>query len=443
MLQKSQPTSISESRLKDEMDDCLRQLFPLCRSLTGEANRQTLRALSRIAPITIHEVPSGKSVYDWVIPDEWNIRDAWIADTSGRRLVDFRSSNLHVVGYSEPTNTRLDWEQLKPHLHIHPNLPEAIPYRTTYYRRDWGFCLTHAQYVELEIAQGPFDVVIDADLKPGALTYGEILLPGESKQEILISCYICHPSMANDSLSGVILTAFLARHLARRPSLHYSYRIVFVPETLGAIAYCAANEQAMKDIDVGLVITTAGGPGKFGYKQSWDIRHPINRMVEGVFREAGEEFIAYPFDIHGSDERQYSSQGFRINCTTISKDRYYEYPEYHSSLDNLDFVTADQLEKSFGIYARLIEKLEARSIYRSTVPKGEVMLSRHNLYPTTGGAMRHHLGGRSELDLILWILFLSDGRQSTQDIAIFLGINKEEVEHITEKLVQVGAIVHV
>ncbi|MFA7342865.1 MAG: DUF4910 domain-containing protein [Terrimicrobiaceae bacterium] len=431
------------SELKDDLDACLRQLFPLCRSLTGEANRQTLLALKSIAPVTLHEVPTGKAVYDWVIPDEWNIRDAWIADSAGRRVVDFQSSNLHLVGYSEPVNLRLNWEQIRPRLHIHPDLPEAIPYRTTYYRRDWGFCLTHAQYAELEEMQGPFEVVIDADLEPGSLTYGEILLPGESTKEILISCYICHPSMANDSLSGVVLAAFLARHLAGRGHLRYSYRIVFVPETLGAIAYCAENEQAMKNIDVGLVITTAGGPGRFGYKQSWNSAHPINRMVEEVFREAGEDFITYPFDIHGSDERQYSSQGFRINCTTISKDRYYEYPEYHSSLDNLDFVTADHLEKSFSLYVRLIDKLEARRIHRSLIPNGEAMLSRRDLYPTLGGAQRPQLGGRSELDLILWVLFLSDGRQSTQDIAGFLGIAVEEIDLITGKLVQAGTLAHV
>ena len=429
--------------LKDELDACLRRLFPLCRSLTGEANRQTLHILNEIAPLTIHEVPTGTAVYDWMVPDEWNIRDAWISGPQGHRIVDFQSSNLHVVGYSEPVEVDCDWAHLKPHLHIHPNLPEAIPYRTSYYQRDWGFCVTHAQYAELERAQGSFHVVIDSDLKPGSLTYGEILLPGQSTQEILISCYLCHPSMANDSLSGVLLAAFLARHLAGRERLHYSYRIVFVPETLGAIAYCAQNEPAMKNIDLALVITTAGGPGKFGYKQSWNIAHPINRLVEEVFRESGEDFITYPFDVHGSDERQYSSQGFRINCATISKDRYYEYPEYHSSLDNLDFVTAGQLEESFDLYLRLIDKLESRRVYRNRIPHCEAMLSKRALYPTTGGAQRPELNGRSELDLMLWILFLSDGRQSTADIASTLGIEVKDVESIVEKLIEKEVLEHV
>lgn len=431
------------NELKDEIEATLRRLFPLCRSLTGEANRETLRFLREIAPITLHEVPSGTHVYDWVIPDEWNIRDAWISDSEGRRIVDFQQSNLHVVGYSVPVALQLDWPELAPHLHIHNENPHAIPYRTSYYRRDWGFCITHAQRAEIERMDGPFEVVIDADLKPGSLTYGECLVSGRSSQEILISCYICHPSMANDSLSGVILAAFLARYLSSRENLKYSYRIVFVPETLGAIAYCAANEEAMRKIDIGLVVTTAGGPGKFGYKQSRDPGHPINRLVEEVFYEAGEDFLTYPFDIHGSDERQYSSQGFRINCTTISKDRYYEYPQYHTSLDNLDLVTAAQLEKSFRLYVRLIEKLEARDIYRNLVPNGEAMLSRHQLYPSSGGAQRPEAGGRSELDLILWILYYSDGRQATGDIARTLGVPVEVVDELSAKLAKNGILAHV
>jgi aminopeptidase-like protein/spore coat polysaccharide biosynthesis protein SpsF (cytidylyltransferase family) len=346
-----------------EFDQYLQRLFPLCRSITGDPNRETLRVLQELIPLVIHEVPSGTAVYDWTIPDEWNIRDAWIADVSGRRMVDFRASNLHVVSYSEPVNAVMDWAELQPRLHRHPELADAIPYRTSYYRRDWGFCVTHAQYAELERQRGPFTVVIDSELKPGALSYGEYLVPGRSTEEILLSCYICHPSMANDSLSGVLLTAFLARHIAGLKNRHWSYRIVFVPETIGAIAYCAGNEAAMKRIDTGLVITTVGGPGKFGYKQSFDPSHPINAMIEDVLAETGTEFITYPFDIHGSDERQYSSQGFRINAATICRDRYYEYPYYHSSLDDLSFVTAKQIAETLEVYVRLIDKLEARRLF--------------------------------------------------------------------------------
>lgn len=429
--------------LASEFDVYLRRLFPICRSLTGDGNRKTLGILNEIAPLTRHEVPSGTAVYDWVVPDEWNIRDAWIASSGGRRVVDFAHCNLQVMSYSEPVNSRLDWRRLRSHLHVHPRLPEAIPYRTSYYRRDWGFCLTHAQYAELEQLGGTFEVVIDSSLKPGSLTYGECLLPGRSTREILLSCYICHPSMANDSLSGVLATAFLARYLASLKHRQWTYRIAFVPETLGAIAYCSANEAAMRQIDTGLVITTVGGPGKLGYKQSWDPRHPINRVIEAVLREAGHEFITYPFDIHGSDERQYSSQGFRINCATLCKDRYYEYPEYHSSADDLEFVTGAQIARSFELYCRVIDRLEQSRILRNRIPNCEVMLSRHDLYPATGGAQRPELGGRSELDLILWLLFLCDGRKPLEDIAADLGVDVRKLDPIVERLVHKGVLAHV
>jgi aminopeptidase-like protein/spore coat polysaccharide biosynthesis protein SpsF (cytidylyltransferase family) len=424
----------------DELDAYLRRLFPLCRSITGNANRETLRTLQELIPLAIHEVPSGTAVYDWTIPDEWNIRDAWIADASGRRIVDFGASNLHVVSYSEPVNAVMDWAELQSRLHRHPQLADAIPYRTSYYKRDWGFCVTHAQFAELEKLSGPFTVVIDSELKAGSLSYGEYLVPGRSPREVLLSCYICHPSMANDSLSGVLLTAFLARHIAALENRQWSYRIVFVPETIGAIACCARNEEAMKRIDLGLVITTVGGPGKFGYKQSFDPAHPINAMIEDVLAETGTEFITYPFDIHGSDERQYSSQGFRINAATICRDRYYEYPYYHSSLDDLSFVTAKQIAETLAVYVRLIDKLEARRIYRNRIPHCEVMLSRHDLYPATGGAQRPELGGRSELDLILWLLFLCDGKLDIDHIAARLQVPPAELVPIADRLVVKGAL---
>lgn len=423
-----------------ELDHYLRRLFPLCRSITGEPNRETLRILQEIIPLTIHEVPTGKTVYDWTIPDEWTIRDAWIADANGHRLVDFQASNLHVVSYSEPVDAVMNWEELQPRIHKHPDLPEAIPYRTSYYKRDWGFCVTHAQYAELKKQQGELTVVIDSELKPGSLSYGEILIPGQSSQEILLSCYICHPSMANDSLSGVLLTAFLARYIAELKERHWSYRIVFVPETIGAIAYCALNETAMKQIDMGFVITTVGGPGKFGYKKSFDSTHPVNAMIESVLTESGVDFITYPFDIHGSDERQYSSQGFRINVATICRDRYYEYPHYHSSLDDLKFVTPQQIEETLEHYVRLIDKLEARRVYRNRIPYGEVMLSRHNLYPTIGGKQLPVFGGKTELDLILWLLFLCDGKLDIDYIAKCLGASVEILSCLADSLVDKGVL---
>jgi aminopeptidase-like protein/spore coat polysaccharide biosynthesis protein SpsF (cytidylyltransferase family) len=425
------------------IDAYLNRLFPLCRSITGEPNRQTLRILQEIIPLTIHEVPTGTEVYDWVIPDEWTIRDAWIADAGGKRIVDFRENNLHLVSYSIPVNAQMAWPDLAPHIHRHPDLSEAIPYRTSYYKRDWGFSVTQAQYEELSTTLGPLSVVIDSELKPGSLTYGEYLIPGRSKKEILLSCYICHPSMANDSLSGVLLTAFLAQHISTIKDRNWSYRVVFVPETIGAIAYCSLNEAAMKRIDVGLVITTVGGPGKFGYKQSWDSSHFINALIERVLGDATGEYITYPFDIHGSDERQYSSLGFRINTATVSKDRYYEYAYYHCSLDNLCFVRAEQIFEALNVYKRIIGDIEALQIYRNSSPQCEVMLSTHGLYPKQGGALKPELGGRSELDIILWLLFLCDGHQPIQNIANRLAVDISDLLIVVNKLVQNNLLVEV
>lgn len=425
----------------EEVDYYLKTLFPITRSITGNGNRETLEILQKIVSFEIKEYSSNLPVYDWVIPDEWKINDAWIKDSNGNKLIDFKKSNIHIVSYSEPLNKSMLFEELKNHLYFDQDFPEAIPYRTSYYKRDWGFCVNQSQYKLLSESEGYLEVVIDSEFNSqGSLSIGEMLIPGESKKEILISTYFCHPSLANDNLSGLIMTTFLARELANRKKLKFSYRVVWVPETIGSIAYCAMNEKAMKKIDMGLVITTVGGPGIFSYKQSWQPQHPINRMIEEVFNEAEKEFIQYPFDVHGSDERQYSSQGFRINIATIAKDKYYDYPEYHTSLDNLSLVNGSQILKTFELYVQLIDKFEARCVYKNTVLNCEVMLSRRGLYPAQGGSQRPELEGKSELDLILWILFLSDGEKSTTDIAIEIGIKESIIINLCKNLEMKGVI---
>lgn len=425
-----------------QLQQTLERLMPLCRSLTGEPNRETLRVLAEIAPITLHEVPSGTPVLDWVVPDEWAIRGAWIADAEGRRLVDFADHNLHVVSYSTPVNAPMHWAELAPHVHTHPTLPEAIPYRTSYYRRDWGFCVTHAQQAALAAAAGPLQVCIDSTLQPGSLSYGELLLPGQRSEQILLSAYICHPSMANDSLSGAVLLAWLAKWLAAQPDRQYSYRFVWVPETIGAVAWLARNAEAARQIHMGLVVTTCGGPGPLSTKQSWDAKHPINRLVHEVLTARGRPFKTYPFDIHGSDERQYSSPGFRINMASVHKDRYYEYAQYHSSADDLGFVNGAQLAEALQVHQQLIERLEQREVYRRTQPGGEVMLSKHDLYPKQGGQQRPELGGRSELDLILWLLWHADGRQSLCDIAHALDVDINLLRPLALRLCEAGVLQH-
>ena len=428
---------ISQSeQLVGEIDNYLKRLFPITRSITGEGNRETLRILQEIAPLEIKKYSSGAEVYDWTIPDEWTVKGAWIKDADGNKLVDFEQSNIHLVSYSEPIHRKITFEELKKHLHTHPDLSDAIPYRTTYYKRDWGFSVTHKQYSILENVTGLLEVKVDSSFNcNGSLTIGELLIPGTSKEEILISTYICHPSLANDNLSGMIMTAFLARELKQKKNLTRSYRIVWVPETIGAIVYCAMNEDKIGNIKSGLVVTTVGGPGQFGYKQSYNTDHSINLIIEEVLDSEGIAYKTYPFDIHGSDERQYSSQGFRINMASIHKDRYYEYPYYHTSLDNLDFVKPEQIEKSLQLHLKVLDKINQESVYKSIHQYGEVMLSKHNLYPKAGGGQLPQNRNTSDLDLILWLLWLCDGSVGVNQISRKLNITVKEVDDLAKVLI--------
>jgi len=444
-------------RLALEAGELLQRLFPLCRSLTGEGVRQTLQELRSVAAFDIDEIPSGTRCYDWEVPDEWSIREAYIATVSGERLIDFRRNNLHVVGYSTPVDAEMSFAELDPHLHTLPSLPNAIPYRTSYYRRDWGFCLTHEAYQRLD-RSGRYRVRIDSTLAPGALTYGEARLPGRSGREFLISTYCCHPSLANDNLSGVVLWTLLLRELQSRPTWH-GYRFVIVPETIGAIAYLHRNEAAMRGVEAGLVVTTVAGPGRFGFKQSFLGDHLIDRAVRRTYAEVGAEPLVYPFDINGSDERQYSSPYFRIPMATICKDKYYEYPYYHTSLDDLTFVRPENLIETLKLYLRTIGQLEADRTYRSTVPHSEPMLGKRGLYPQTGGSIRQTAVDResapgereygasertiargNELDAMRWVMFWGDGKTSLLDIAERTGLPVGQLAEVAETLVQHGLL---
>ncbi|KPA14213.1 peptidase M28 [Candidatus Magnetomorum sp. HK-1] len=417
-----------------QIDNYLKKIFPITRSLTGKGNRETLKILQEIIPLSIIEYPTGQAVYDWIIPKEWKIKDAWIKDSSGKKIIDFKNSNLHVVSYSIPIHQTLSFAELEPHLHYREDIPDAIPYRTSYYKDNWGFCLSFKQFKSFFDSDDNYEVMIDSDFIEGSLSIGELVIEGKSKTEYLLSTYICHPSLANDNLSGIVTTAFIAKELLSiQDQLEYSYRIVFAPETIGSIAYCANNELHMKRIKAGLVLTTCGGPGSFGYKQSWDINHEINAMIEDVFNDNQINYKAYPFDIRGSDERQYSSPGFRINCVTLTKSKYYEYPFYHTSLDNLDFVTASQIQESLDLYLQLIGKMDKNLVYQNSVPNCEVMLSKHGLYPETGGAFKPD-SNLSVSDILLWILFYCDGKMSLYEISKRLKISLDVVFKEAKKL---------
>ena len=428
-------------KLKEQLDIYLKKLFPITRSITGEGNRETLKILQEIIPLQILEFPTGQKVFDWTIPKEWKIRDGWIKNSRGEKIVDFQKSNLHVVSYSKPIHFRGRLSEFRDKIHYLEHLPDAIPYRTSYYNEDWGFCISYNDFQKYFSENEEYELYIDSELFDGSLSIGELRISGKSEKEYLISSYICHPSMANDSLSGVLVTAFLAKYLLEnREKLEHSYRILFVPETIGAITYLANFQKEMEKIDNGLVITTCGGTGKFGYKQSWEKENFINQLIEDTFRESGiEDFLIYPFDVHGSDERQYSSQGFRINCATITKDKYYEYPYYHTSLDNLDFVLAENLEKSLELYKKVVMKMDKNIVYRNRYPYGEVMLSKHDLYPKTGGAI---LPGSSvsALEIILNILFYADGECDLFEISKKIGADIELVYREAKTLEEKGIL---
>lgn len=449
-------SSIDWKALTLEANDLLRRLFPVCRSITGAGLRQTLNLLREITNFQLYEVPSGTACYDWIIPSEWAVRDAYVADSTGHRLIDFQQNNVHLVNYSVPFEGTLTFNELAPHLHTLPDLPFAIPYRTTYYNQAWGFCMPHEQFQKLD-QKAKYHVVVDTTLTPGALTYGEIILPGSSGKEFLISTYVCHPSLANDNLSGVVLWTMLLRELSRHARYH-SYRFVIAPETIGALAYIAEHEDAVRALTGGLVVTTVAGPGCFGYKRTFRGDAIIDRSVRLTFRELGLEFTEYPFDVNGSDERQYSSPGLRVPVGTICKDKYYEYPFYHTSLDNLEFISAENLVESLKVYMLAIEKLEQNRIYRSHNPVGEPMLGKRGLYPGTGGSIKQKAADSSkhgdrryavnagniifgnELDAIRWVLFYADGQTALLDVAERTGLPMSQLYAVAGKLAAGGLL---
>ena len=425
-----------------DADGLFRSLFPICRSITGDGTRQTLMLLRELAEFQVHEVPSGTRCYDWTVPEEWNVQDAFVADSSNKRLIDFRKNNLHLVNYSIPFSGTLSFDELVPHLHTLPELPTAIPYRTTYYNRDWGFCLSQEQFQKLD-RQARYQVVVDASLQPGHLTYGEALLPGRSGQEYLITTYLCHPSLANDNLSGIVLWTLLLREM-RSLTLRHSYRFVIAPETIGALVYISRNEAAVKALAGGFVVTTVAGPGRIGYKPTWQGDSVIDRIVRLAFRNLGLEYIEYPFDASGSDERQYSTPGLRIPMGTICKDKYFEYDYYHTSLDDLSFIRPEALVETLKAYLHVIAAIEDNQIYRSLNPIGEPMLGKRGLYPKTGGALRQKAGRTAadfnELDAFRWVLFYADGRTSLLEVAERTGLSIRVLAAAAEKLVAGGLL---
>ncbi len=412
----------------------IEELYPLCRSITGQGVRDTLAAVAARIPLERHEVPSGTTVFDWKVPPEWNIRDAYVAGPGGERVVDFRDSNLHVVSYSIPVHERLSLDELRPHLHTLPDHPDWIPYRTSYYRQDWGFCLRHRDLLALE--EGEYEVVIDSTLKEdGGLDYGELYIPGRVRDEILISTHICHPAMCNDNLSGIACLTALAQRLAEA-DLRYSYRLLFIPATIGAITWLARNRGRVAGIRHGLVLAGVGDRGPATYKRSRRGDAEIDRAMIQALRETSPGHVVLDFSPYGYDERQFCSPGFNLPVGRFSRSEYATYPEYHTSADNLEFISPDALSRSLSTLMRVLEILEGNRRLENRLPHCEPQLGKRGLYDDFTGA-----ADPAQVRLaILWVLNLSDGAHSLLDIAQRSGLPFDSILSASEALERAGLI---
>ena len=411
-----------------EMFSFVRRAYPIPRSLTGDGVRETLRLLGEEIPLEVHEVASGTSVLDWTVPKEWNVREAWIKDPEGRKVVDFEHHTLHLLGYSVPVHESMDLAELQGYLFSVPEQPDVIPYRTSYYREAWGFCLPHRQRESLPA--GRYEVFIDATLEAGSLTYGEAFLPGATDQEVLISAHVCHPSLANDNLSGLAVARSLARRLEPLKR-RFGYRFLFMPGTIGAISWLARNEDRIRRIAHGLVAANLGDGGKFHYKRSRRGEATIDRAVEQVLAERGEEFAVDDFVPFGYDERQFCSPGFDLPVGSLTRTPYGRYREYHTSSDNLELVRPEYLAESLRTYLEVFEVLEGEGRYRNLSPRGEPQLGRRGLYRALGGE-----GSRDREMALLWVLNLSDGDHSLLDVARRSGLPFQAVRAAADALVE-------
>jgi aminopeptidase-like protein len=394
----------------EELYKLVAELYPICRSITGDGVRRTLEVVDREVGLVVHEVPTGTAVLDWTVPREWNVRDAWVAGADGRRVIDFRASNLHLLGYSVPVRATMPLAELKRHLFTIPEHPDWIPYRTSYYAERWGFCAS--QRLVDSLPEGDYEVCVDATLADGHLTYGEHVVPGETDEEVLVTCHVCHPSLANDNLSGIAVAARLARLLGQgRP--RYTHRFLFIPGTIGSITWLARNEDRVGRIRHGLVLACLGDPGRLTYKRSRRGDTEVDRAVAHVLASSGRPHELQDFTPYGYDERQFCSPGFDLPVGCLSRTPYARYPEYHTSADDLDLVRPEHLQDSLEVCWEVLQVLDGNRRYLNLKPKGEPQLGRRGLYGS--------IGGRSDAEerqmAMLWVLNLSDGDHSLLDVA--------------------------
>jgi aminopeptidase-like protein len=421
--------TLNANEVSQEMYQFISQLYPICRSITGNGFRETLHWIKKHIELTQHEVPTGTQVFDWTVPKEWNIKDAYVKNSKGERIIDFNKSNLHVVNYSVPVKQKIHLEELKKHLFTLSDRPDWIPYRTSYYKESWGFCLSHKQFLELQDEE--YEVCIDSSLEDGHLTYGEYYLKGEKPDEVLISCHACHPSLCNDNLSGIAIATFLAKYLSQI-NLSYSYRFIFIPGTIGSITWLSLNENQVHKIKHGLVLTCLGDPGKSTYKKSRRGDAEIDKAVTHVLKHSGKDSEIIDFFPYGYDERQFCSPGFNLPVGCFMRTPHSCYPEYHTSADNLDLVQTEYLADSFSNCLSVLHILENNKKYLNQNPKCEPQLGKRGLYGAIGGQTDTKMREMA----MLWVLNLSDGNHSLLDIADRSGMSFDSINKAADALLK-------
>lgn len=416
----------------DEIYALAAEIFPICRSLTGPGVRATLDVLGRTIPLDRHTIASGEPVFDWTVPKEWTVRDAFILDAAGRKVLDFADNNLHVVGYSMPIRRFIELEELKRHIHTIPDKPELIPYRTAYHDPAWGFCMAHSRLMALP--EGTYEVCIDSELRDGQLDYGEVVLPGTSGRTFLMTAHICHPSLANDNCSGLALLAVLARTMAER-SMRHTYRFVFAPATIGALTWLSRNEDVAGRVDHGLVVSCVGDAGGPTYKRSRRGTALIDRAMAHLVDRSGRGVVR-DFSPYGYDERQFCSPGFDMPVGLIQNSAFGTFTEYHTSADNLDFIGPEHLARTFRLILDAIDIVEREWVPINLAPKGEPQLGRRGLYPTTGG----HRSVSDQTMALLWVLNLADGAHGLLAMAERSGMPFAAIAEAAERLRESGLL---
>jgi aminopeptidase-like protein len=413
--------------------ELMRRLFPICRSLTGDGVRATLDVIEEQIPITRTEIPSGTEVFDWIVPDEWTLREAYVTAADGTRVIDSRRSNLHVVSYSEPVRATLSLDELRERLHTLPDKPEVVPYRTSYYERTWGFCLSHDELLALQ--PGDYEVVIDSDLGPGHLTYAELEVEGTGEGEVLVSTYVCHPSLANDNLSGIAVATMLAKRLLERRPRH-TYRFVFAPGTIGPLSWLHRNRDRLGRIEHGLTVSCIGDDGNLTYKRSRRADAEVDRAMEIVLRDSGAPHRLLPWEPWGGDERQFCSPGFDLPVGTLMRTPHGEFDGYHTSEDSLERIRPESLAGAVATCLELVEALDSNRRYVNLSPFGEPQLGRRGLYRSAGGAVDSPDAERA----LLWVLNQSDGSASLLDIARSSGLGYPVIRRAAERLEEAGLL---